>query len=391
MSALDRAASIDDLRRLAARRLPRFVMSYLEGGSGDGATVRRNVEAFRRYTFTPRVLGGPAPVDTASELFGQTFDLPFGISAVGSCGVYRRHADEMLADVAKAANIPFILSGTANASVETIARRAPDHTWYQLYGAREPDLTDAMVGRAAAAGVRVLVFTVDYQVAPRSDVSVRTGVSLALGPTLQAIPRLAMDALSHPAWTAEFVRHGGAPKLAGWEAYAPPNSSAGQIARVFGARWLGPQTWRDVARLRALWPGALVIKGVVHPEDAARAFEEGADAVTVSNHGGNKLDRMPATLESLIAVRSAVGPKRKLFFDGGLRRGSDIVTAAALGADFCFTGRATVYGVSAGGVPGAARAVTILREELAYCLAMIGRPGMKALGPDIFFSAVTAE
>ncbi len=386
MSGLERAASIEDLRRLAARRLPRFVMSYLEGGSGDGATVRRNIDAFQAYTFNPRVLSGAAPVELASELFGQTYALPFGISAVGSCGVYRRHADEMLADVAKAANIPFILSGTANASIETIARRAPDQTWYQLYGAREPALTDEMVGRAAAAGVQVLVFTVDYQVAPRSEVSVRTGVSLALGPSRNAIPRLALDALRHPAWTAEFIRYGGAPKLAGWERYAPPKSSAAQIAGVFGARWLGGQTWRDVARIRKLWPGALVIKGVVHSDDAARAFEEGADAVTVSNHGGNRLDRMPATLDSLIAIRAAIGPGRRLFFDGGIRRGSDMVTAAALGADFSFTGRSTVYGVTAGGAAGAARAIAILREDLEYCLAMIGRPRMEDLGSDVFFT-----
>lgn len=378
---LSRIASIEDLRRLAKRRLPSFVMSYVETGAGDGGTNRRNIEAFRRRTLLPHVLGLTAQVDASHEIFGQTFSQPFGISAVGACGICRRHADEMLADAARDANIPFILSGVASASIETIARRAPNHVWYQLYGSPEPDLTDDMVRRAKDAGAGALVFTVDYPVPPRSQVSIRTGVSLALGPDRRALPRLAFDAVAHPGWTFEFLRHGGAPSMAGWEAYAPPGSRASDVARVFGTRWLGPQTWRDLDRVRRLWPGPLVLKGIVHPDDAVQAFAAGVDAVTVSNHGGNKLDCMPPTLESLAAIRQAVGPTPRVFFDGGLRRGSDLVVARALGADFCFLGRATLYGVAAAAEAGARKAVTLLSDELAYVLAMLGRSRWAGVGP----------
>lgn len=362
---MDRVASIEDLRRLARRRLPAFVMDYVEQGAGDGGGVTRNVEAFGGHRLTPRALRAAAAPDTRIGALGRSWAQPFGISAVGTAGVYRRHADEMLADTAAWADIPFILSGVASADIETIAARAPGHTWFQLYGARDPAVTDDLVRRAAAAGAGALVFTVDYATAPRSQVSIRTGVSLALGPAPGAIPRLLWDALTHPDWTLEFLRYGGAPPLAGWRPYMT-------CARDFGAGWLGPQAWADLDRIRRLWSGPLVVKGIVHPADAVAAFDAGADAVTVSNHGGNKLDCMPSSLASLIAVRQAVGPDRAVFFDGGIRKGSDIVVARALGADFCFVGRATLYGVAAAGAAGARRAVQLLREELAYTLTMCG-------------------
>ena len=161
MVAVDRAVSIEDLRRLALRRLPHFVSGYLEGGAGDGGGIRRNVDAFRKYQFIPRGLADVTPVDTGVELFGRKYASLFGISAVGIAGIYRRHADELLAQAARDANIPFILSGASHATIETIGRIAPDHAWYQLYGAHTPQVTEAMLTRARDAGVKVLVYTVD--------------------------------------------------------------------------------------------------------------------------------------------------------------------------------------------------------------------------------------
>ena len=382
MATVDRAVSIEDLRRLAMRRLPRFIGDYLDGGAGDGGGVCRNVDAFRKYRLVPRALVEAGPPDTGVELFGKKYASLFGISAVGLAGIYRRHADEFLAESARAANIPFILSGASTASVETVCRIAPEHTWYQLYGAHRPEITGTMLAQARNAGVRVLVYTVDYPLAPRSEVVARTGVSMATGPTWRTFPRLCVDALRHPFWSAEYLRGGGLPRLESWAAHAPPGSSAKEVAAYYVRNWSNAQTWRDLDRIRALWKGPLVVKGLVHSGDVMRAVQAGADAVTISNHGGNKLDCMQATLDALAEIRPAVGPALRLFFDGGIRRGSDLVVARALGADFCFTGRATIYGVTAGALRGAQRAIDILQSDLAYTMAMTGCGSVSAITRD---------
>ena len=387
MTVVDRAVNIEDLRQLAKRRLPAFVFGPLEQGAGDGGGVLRNVSAFRKFKLVPRALVDVAPVETSTNLFGRKYASLFGISAVGTAGIYRRHADEYLAESAKAANIPFILSGSATAPIESITRIAPDHTWFQLYGAKTQDLTEHMIGRAQACGVDVLVYTVDYPIHPRSDVIARTGVSLATGPTVRTFPRLFWDALRHPYWTAEYLRGGGTPKLESWTAYAPPRSSSLQVARFYVANWVRNETWRDLDRIRALWKGALVVKGIVNPDDVQRAAQAGANAVTISNHGGNKLDCMQGSIDSLLRVRALVGPNVRLFFDGGIRRGSDLIVAKALGADHCFTGRATLYGVAAGGLNGARRAIEILQSDLAYTMAMTGCRTLD----DIAADCVTVE
>jgi L-lactate dehydrogenase (cytochrome)/(S)-mandelate dehydrogenase len=258
---------------------------------------------------------------------------------------------------------------------------APANTWSQLYGAKEPVQTDRLVRRYCDAGVSVLVFTVDTPVRQFSEVAARSGISLASGVTLKTLPRTALDVIAHPAWAWEYVRGGGQPTLQSWQAYAPAGSDARGVVRFFSERWLGNQTWRDLDRVRKLWPGKLVVKGLVHPDDAQAALQAGADAVTVSNHGGNKLDRMRASIEDLPRVVERVGGSGQVLFDGGIRRGSDIVMAAALGAQFSFVGRATLYGVGAGGLEGALRAIEILRSGVAYTMAMIGCKTLSDIGP----------
>lgn len=357
---------------MALRRLPRFVSDYVERGAGDGGGVRRNVDAFRKHLFVPRSLVDVRAVDTSCEVFGRKYASTFGISAVGTAGIYRRHADLLLAEAAEKADIPFILSGASTSSVEAVARVAPKNTWYQLYAAGDVKVTDRMLGRAADAGIKVLVFTVDYPIPLRSEVIARTGISLATGPTWRSFPTLCWDALRHPSWTAEYLGQGGLPALESWTEFAPPGSNAKQIARYYAANWNSNHTWAEVERIRKLWPGPMVIKGLVHPDDVRRAVQAGVDAVTVSNHGGNKLDCMQGCLDVLAAIKGAAGPNLPIFFDGGIRRGSDIVVARALGASHCFLGRATLYGVAAGGLAGAQRAIAILRGELEYTMAMIG-------------------
>jgi L-lactate dehydrogenase (cytochrome)/(S)-mandelate dehydrogenase len=382
MRRIDRAVTIEDLRRLAIRRLPHFIGAYVERGAGDGGGVRRNVEAFRRYRFVPRALVDVTPVDTSVELFGRTYASCFGISAVGMAGMYRRHADEMLASAAREANLPFILSGSSTASIETITRIAPDHTWYQLYAAKTPGLTDDHIGRARDAGVQVLVFTVDYPVQQRSEVVSRTGLSLARGPTLKSLPRFLADVLLHPGWLAEWVFHG-VPRLESWSRYAPAGSTALGIHKFVSEQIPFNQLWTDLERIRRRWHGKLIVKGLVHPQDVLRAVAAGVDGVTISNHGGNKLDCMQSALESLATVRADVEQNIRLFFDGGIRRGSDILVAKALGATHCFVGRATLYGVTAGGDSGVRRALEILQTDLAYTMAMIGCKRIAEVTPAV--------
>ena len=338
MSRLEDSVTIDDLRRLALRRLPAFIGDYLEQGAGDGAGVARNIAAFRNFRFIPRALVDVTDVDTRVELFGRTYASCFGISAVGMAGIYRRHADELLAEAARDADLPFILSGGSTASVEAIARIAPDHTWYQLYAAKTPTLTEHMIGRARDAGVSVLVFTVDNPVQQRSEVVSRTGLSIARGPSPATLPRLVYDACRHPRWASDYVFSGGMPKLDSWAVYAPPGSGAGTINTFVSENHPSNQVWPDLERIRRLWDGPLIVKGLVHAEDVLRAGEAGADAVTISNHGGNKLDCMPSAIEALAGLGSSRTCRTPLLFDGGIRRGSDILVSRGLGAAYFMDG-----------------------------------------------------
>ena len=375
------AVTIGDLRSMARRRLPEFAFAPMETGSGDGSGPLRNVEGFRRLLLSARALVDVTEVRQETTLFGKTYASPFGISAVGYANNFRRHADQMLAEAAAEANIPFMLSGGSTAAIEEIARIAPDHVWQQLYAARDPSITKHIVNRARDAGVKVLVHTVDSPAPPRNDWLARSGIGIPTSVRWSAWPYVLWQAATHPRWSLDHAVRGGLPSLESWAPYAPPGSGSAAIARVFKQNVPTVETWADVERLRRLWPGRYVIKGLVEPADARRALDLGADAVTVSNHGGNKLDRMAAAIDSLPIVAPAVKGIAPLLFDGGIRRGTDLLAALALGADFCFLGRATLYGVIAGGAAGAHRAIAILQDELARALALVGCPDIAEIGP----------
>jgi (S)-mandelate dehydrogenase len=368
------AITIEDLRTQARRRLPSFLFEPMETGAGIGAGSARNRDRLKRWLLLPRALVDLAGASQAQTVFGREYASPFGLSAIGYAGNFKRDADRLFADAAKAADVPFILSGGSNLPIERIAPMAPDHVWYQLYGARMSARTDHMLGRARDCGVPVLVFTVDFPVAPRVEKLMRSGVRPPGSVSLRALPRVLWELSTHPAWTIEFLRQGGTRPLESWAPYVAAGAGAAEIAKDYSSQIPSNQTWRDVERIRKAWPGKLVIKGILRPEDALRAADLGADAVTVSNHGSVKLDCLPATIDVLPLIVQALNGRMPVFFDGGIRAGPDILVAMCLGASFCFLGRAPLYGAICGGRAGVDRAIQILRDDLTQTMAMIGCP-----------------
>ena len=371
----DNAVNIDDLRRLARRRLPRMVFDFIEGGVEDEHGLEANETSFARRRIVPRYMVDISRRDQSATLFGRDYASPFGIAPTGLAALFRADADLILARAAAAANIPFIMSGASTASIEAAAAVAPAHTWYQLYAARDRKISEDMIRRASDARLSTLVLTVDVPVSAKRERNVRNGFELPLKLKWSK----SLEALMHPLWIAEYLRRG-IPRFDNWAPYAEPGASAKAIAAFVARQIPCSVTWRDLENFRRLWPRHLVVKGIMHPDDAVRAAQIGIDGIMVSNHGGRQLDQAPAALEMLPAICAAVGGKVTVMLDSGVRRGADILTALCMGARFVFVGRATLYGVAAGGPPGAQKAIDILRKEIDLVMGQIGCPSLDGLG-----------
>jgi len=381
------AISIGDLRRMARRRLPKILFDLIESGVEDERGLLRNERAFHDHCLLPRYLVDVGNRDQGAELFGRRYASPFGIAPTGFAGLLRHGADVMLAEAAKAANIPFILSGASAASMEKIAAIAPDHAWCHLYAAKDRAITNDLLGRARDCGLRTLVLTVDNPVYPKRERDMRNGFTLPLKLRLPIL----LEALCHPAWIAEYLASGGMPVMETWARYAPKGATAEQVATFFRTQSPTIQTWRDMEVIRRDWPGQLVLKGIQHPDDAVRAEEIGVDGIVVSNHGGKAFDPLPSPLATLPAVRRAVRGRIAVMFDSGIRRGADVIIARCLGAQFVFVGRATLYGMVAGGEQGVARAIEILRQEIDLGLALVGCPNFQDLGPEYLIASLAGS
>jgi len=367
MPRLRKYACIKDLEARAKTRLPAFVCSYLYGGAGENAGLHRNEERFGQVLFRAKRLSG-AVTSTEKTLFGVRYAQPFGIAPVGMCNLIWPGSDRVLAGLGAEKSIPYALSTAGSSSIEDMAKIAGDKLWFQLYISREDHITADLLKRAWDAGVRVLVFTVDVPGPARRNMALRSGFTTAL--TWDG--KLGVDLVKHPSWALATLATG-APKLGNFKPYGDSMSqSIGQVSR-YGL------TWDDFKKVRALWKGSFVVKGILDVEDAQRMVHEGADGIWVSNHGGRQLEGAPATIDTLPAIRAALGPRLPIMIDSGVRSGEDIVKALALGADFVFLGRGLMYGAGAFGAAGIHHAYDIFATELTTALLQIGATSVESL------------
>ncbi|MEM9248011.1 MAG: alpha-hydroxy acid oxidase [Pseudomonadota bacterium] len=380
---LDRAASIDDLRALARRRIPRFAFDLVDGGAEDERNLRRNRAAFEEVELTPRYLRGSARIDTSAPAFGQTFAAPFGMAPIGMLNAFWPDADRTLARLCKAHNLPYTASSAASTRLEDLAEAADGNGWFQLYVSSDDSVTEGLVARAEAAGYEVLMVTVDVPAAGKRDRDIRNRLAVPFRFTPDVIAQCAR----HPRWALESLRHG-RPNVAN---YGDLLRSATSYADVQKTLITPGFAWTDLEKLRGRWKGKLLVKGILHPQDAQSCAELGCDGVVVSNHGGRQADFAPATIDVLPAIAAAVGDRMTVVIDSGVRRGADLLRAKALGADFCLVGRALAYGVGAGGAAGGARALEILELELARAAGQLGLTTLDDLSPAYLSQYAHAE
>lgn len=368
--------NVDDLRKLAKKRLPKICYDFIEGGTDDEVGLVTNEQAFRQMRIVPRYLVDVSGRDQSTTLFGRTYSSPIGIAPTGLADLFRRGADLMLAQAARDANVPFIMSGASSSSIEDLGKLAPEHGWYQLYSAVDPSISEDMIKRASQAGLNTLVFTVDVPKNSNRERSIRNG----WGPSRKLNWKTKFEVLRHPAWMMQWLQHG-TPYFGSWTRYAGPNANAENVADLVDRQFGAPMTWKHVERYRELWKGNFVLKGIMHPDDAFRAHSLGVDGIIVSNHGARQLDNAPSPLEVLPTICDAVGDRMTVMLDGGIRRGLHALIALCMGARFVFQGRPTLYGVTAGGEAGAARALAIFRREIDISMAQIGATKITDLGP----------
>jgi (S)-mandelate dehydrogenase len=378
MPNLARAFSIEDLRRLAKRRLPRSVFDFFDGGAEDETTLAGNRAAFERVRLRPKVLVDVKTVDSGVELFGIRANLPMAIAPTGGIGCGRPEADLMLARAARAAGIPFTLATPATCSIEEVAQKAGGRLWFQLYVLKNRKFREGLVRRAQASGFEALLVTVDLAVGGKRERDLRNDFVAPFSPSW----RNARDVLFKPAWLLDIARHG-IPTMKNLEGMTRSSTKITDIAASVGRELDAGFDWEQLDRIRELWPGKLLLKGIARADDARRALAMGCDGVVVSNHGGRQLDGAVATLDALPEVARAVGEKMTVLLDGGVRRGVDLVKARALGAEGVLTGRATLYGVMAGGEPGARRAIDILAGEFERALQLCGVKSAADIGADL--------
>jgi isopentenyl diphosphate isomerase/L-lactate dehydrogenase-like FMN-dependent dehydrogenase len=378
------AANIADLRALARRRLPRALFEYIDRGAEDEVALDANRVALDALKIRPRVLRGVASRDTGQMLFGSPLRLPIVVAPTAVAGMLWHDGDVLSARAAARAGIPYTLSTFSVTTLERVARATTGgRLWFQLYMLSDRDHVRSLVRRAHGAGYEALVVTVDGPVPPKREYNARNGFSMPI----RFNARLACDVALHPRWllgvAIRYLLEGGIPGMA----HHAPGSASERIARN---RPDASIDWDSVAELRALFPGKLLLKGILHPEDAILARRLGVDGVVVSNHGGRNLDASLATIDALPDVVSAMAGSVPVLVDSGFQRGSDVVKALALGATAVMAGRSMVWGVASFGSAGVARAIAIFEEEIDRVMAQAGCRQLGDISSDLLWNRPAA-
>ena len=365
---LAKAASVDDLRRLAKRRLPAGVFDYIDGGAEDERTLAANQAAFAATTFRPRVLRDVAKVDPAATILGRPTAYPLVLAPTGFTRIADPDGELAVARAAERAGLPYTLSTLSTRSIEEVRAVSGGRLWFQVYAWRDRGLVQEMVERAAAADFEALVLTVDTAVLGRRERDVRRGFSLP--PTLG--PGTIVDGVLHPGWTLRFVRSEPIrfANVVGRD--VGDGASAVSLSDYVNTQFDPALSWADVDWLRSVWDGPIVLKGVQTVDDAVLAADAGVDVVALSNHGGRQLDGAPAIFPLVAPVADAVGGRAEIICDGGVRRGSDIVKAVAAGANAAMAGRAYLYALGAAGERGVDRVLEWFRADVVRTMSLLG-------------------
>lgn len=376
---LHRVASVHDLRRIARRRLPRGVFDYIDGGAEDELSLRESTAAFERITFEPRVLRDVTKVELTSTLLGRPLPMPLLLSPTGFGRIADPQGELAVARAAARAGLPYTLSTLGTRSIEEVAAVSSGSKWFQVYVWRDRGLVTELVERARDAGYETLVLTVDNAVFGKRERDVHRGFSLPP----QIGPGTLIDGALHPGWTLDFVRAEPIRFANVTGRDVGDGSDAVHLSDYINAQFDPSMSWTDLDWLRSRWSGPLVLKGVQSVDDAVLAAEVGVEAVQLSNHGGRQLDGSPSPISLVEPVVQAVGDRLEVICDGGVRRGSDIVKALALGARACSIGRAYLYGLGAGGERGVDLVLDMLDTDMRRTMALLGVVSIDEITRDV--------
>ncbi len=375
---LARCHSIADLRRLTKRRLPRAVFDYADGAAEDEVTARRNEAAFEDYELLPRVLRDVSSVDLSTTVLGAPVSMPVLLAPTGMTRLFHHDGETAAARAAHRAGVVYTLSSLSTVSIEDLAEASDGPRWFQIYVWKDRELVREFFDRCRAAGYDALMLTVDMPVLGQRERDLRNGMTIPPSLTL----RSAFDAALHPSWWWNFLTK---PRIGFANVAGKGDAGRGDLTALWtyiNTQFDPSVTWRDLEWMIGEWNGPFAVKGILDPEDAARAASLGAQGIVVSNHGGRQLDHAPAALDALPAVVEAVAGRAEVILDGGVRRGADVAKALALGARACAIGRAYLYGIGAGGEQGVDRALELLRTELRRALALLGCASVSDLGAE---------
>ncbi|MBT3915618.1 MAG: alpha-hydroxy-acid oxidizing protein [Rhodospirillaceae bacterium] len=369
--------TIDDLRARAKKRIPKLAFDYLDGGAGNEANIARNRQGFADIVLCPEYLRDVSERNQKVTLFGHTYDAPIGVSPVGLANLIWPKVDTYLATMAREQNIPYTLSAVGTTSIERIAEIAPDHAWFQLYVPGQEYICFELLKRAKAAGMKVLVVTVDIPVPSKRMRDLRNDFTMPFKMT----PKIIWDIARKPSWALATLANG-KPRFENMVPYID-DAAAGKSLGAAQALQVSPTLDEELMRrIRAAWDGPMLIKGILSPGSAKAAKRVGADGIIVSNHGGRQLDSAPSSIEALPRIVDEVGDSMTIMLDSGVRTGGDIVKAYCLGADFVFSGRSFVFGVGALGEAGGQHVLNMFAEEVDIALAQIGCTDIANLGAE---------